>query len=96
MYIVLALLAGGVAGAITHLVVANRYARGVIVSGAVGTVSAAIIYTALTWAGIAQNNIWLWVASIGGAVVITWVFTLILTNMRVAADQRRSIAAGIR
>lgn len=96
MFIVFAILAGAVAGTIIHLTVGHRNVRGLLLSGAIGTVVAAVIYAALTWAGLGQDSIWMWVASIGGSVVLTLLATVIVTSTRVAADARARTAAGIR
>lgn len=95
MLILLALIGAGALGVVTHFWIRDRSVRGSAVTGSIAVALSAIVYTALTWAGLKENNIWLWVLSIFGSVAVTWVVTSLLTRSRVAADERAREKAGI-
>ena len=70
MFILLALIAACSLGVAVHYLMPHRDLRGVAVAPAVATAASAAIYTVMQWAGIAESSIWLWLASILGAVAI--------------------------
>ena len=95
MYILLALIAACALGIALHYLLPDRGLRGVAVTPAIATVTAAVIYTAMQWAGIGEGNVWLWVASIVGGLVVAGVWTLSLTAQRRHHDAQAKAALGI-
>lgn len=95
MYILLAIIAGAVIGAGVHLGVKDRAARGVLLSGAVGAASAAVLYAACTWLGLGEANVWTWVISIAGSAVLALGVTVAVTRTRLAHDARERVRLGI-
>lgn len=95
MYILLALVAACSIGIALHYLLPHRELRGVAVTPAIATSAAALIYTGLQWAGIAEDNGWLWLASIGGGVVLALLATLTLSAQRLHHDARAKQALGI-
>lgn len=95
MFILIAVVIACAAGIIAHFVLPRRDLRGAAVSGALATVTAAVVYTALQWAGLAEDNVWLWVASIGGGVAAGFFGTLMLTRVRERRDAERAVALGL-
>lgn len=95
MYILLALVAACALGIGVHFLVGGRELRGVALTPAVATVAAGVIYTALQWAGIGQDSIWLWLASIIGSVAIAVVATLAIVAIRRRTDAEEKAALGI-
>lgn len=88
MLILLALIFAASAGMTLHYVLPHREMRGVALAALLATSVAAILYAGLTWLGLAESNPWLWVASLLGPVVITWVAIVVLTRTRLAHDVR--------
>ena len=95
MYILLALVAACAFGIGVHFLIGGRELRGVALTPAIATVAAGVIYTALQWAGIGQDSIWLWLASIVGSVAIAIVATLVIVAIRRRTDAEAKAALGI-
>lgn len=95
MYILLALIAACALGIAVHFVLPHRTLRGVVLVPAVAAAAAAVIYTLMQWSGIGEDNGWLWLASVGGAVIISAVFGYAITAMRQRADAEKKLALGI-
>ena len=95
MYILLALVAACALGIALLFLLPHRELRGVAVTPAIATAAAGLIYTGLQWAGIAEDNGWLWLASIGGGLVLALVATLTLSAQRLHSDAQAKAALGI-
>ncbi|MDQ0613352.1 putative MnhB-related membrane protein [Microbacterium sp. W4I4] len=95
MYILLALIAACALGVALHYLLPRRDLRGVAVVPAITTAAAAAIYTILQWSGVGENVIWLWVASIGGGLLIAVLATLALSALRIRHDAAEKLALGI-
>ena len=95
MYILLALIAACALGVALHFLLPDRELRGVAVTPAIATATAAVVYTGMQWAGIAEDNVWLWVASIGGGVLLALLATLTLSAQRRHSDAQAKAALGI-
>ncbi|MGM7672032.1 hypothetical protein [Microbacterium sp. A93] len=95
MYILLALIAACALGIGVHYLLPHRTLRGVALVPAIATAASAVIYTMMQWAGIGQDNGWLWLASIVGAPVIAAVAGYLLTLSRRNSDAAQKAALGI-
>lgn len=95
MYILLALIAACAIGIGVHFLIPDRDLRGVAVVPAVATAASAAIYTIMQWAGVAESSVWLWLASIVGAVAIAAVTGVVVTRRRRASDAAERAALGI-
>ncbi|MBW1638210.1 MULTISPECIES: hypothetical protein [Microbacterium] len=95
MYILLAIIAACAAGVAIHFALPGRETRGVAVAPAVTTATAAAVYTLAQWAGLAESSVWLWLASLGGAVVVGVAVTLVLTSARTRSDAAQRAELGI-
>lgn len=95
MYILLALIAACALGIGIHFLLPHRALRGVAVVPAVATAASAIVYTGMQWAGVGEDSIWLWLASILGAVVVATAVGYGLTASRRMADAAKRSALGI-
>ena len=91
MLILLALIFAVVAGAVIHLMMPSRITRGVVLAPAISTAVAAIVYTGLTWLGLAEDNPWLWAVSLLAPVVVTIVAVMAVTAARNAHDMREQV-----
>lgn len=91
MLILLAVIAGVVAGLAIHFTLPNRPARGVVLAPAIGAATAALLYTGMQWAGIAESNPWLWVVSVGVPVIVTYLAVGILSRSRVVHDDAERV-----
>lgn len=95
MYILIALIAACSLGIGLHYLLADRKLRGVAVTPAIATAVAAALYTALQWSGVGENSIWLWLASLGGGLLLASLATLTITVLRVRHDAAEKRALGI-
>ncbi|MDQ0725977.1 hypothetical protein [Microbacterium sp. W4I20] len=95
MYILLALIGACALGIGAHYLIGGRELRGVVVTPAIATAAAAILYTSLQWAGVGEDSIWLWLASVLGAVVVAVLATLALVALRRRSDAEARAALGI-
>jgi hypothetical protein len=95
MYILLAMIGACLLGIAAHYLIDGRDLRGVAVTPAIATALSAVIYTALQWAGLAQDNVWLWVVSILGAAGVAVVATVALVAVRRRSDAAKVAALGI-
>lgn len=95
MYILLALIAACALSIAAHYLIGGRDLRGVAVTPAISTAVAAVAYTAMQWAGIGEDSVWLWLASIGGGVAAAAVATLALVAARRRSDAEAKAALGI-
>lgn len=91
MLIVLALVAAAAIGLALHFVLPLRATRGVALAPLLETAIAALLYTSLTWLGLAESNPWLWVASILIPAAVTAVVVLVVSRARAAHDERERI-----
>ncbi|WP_243224803.1 hypothetical protein [Microbacterium sp. CIAB417] len=95
MYILLALIAACALGIALHFLMPERALRGVVVTPGIATAVAALVYTGMQWAGVGEDSIWLWLASIGGGLLLAALATLGLTATRRRSDAAQKAALGI-
>ncbi len=95
MYILLALIGACALGIAAHFLIGGRELRGVAVTPAIATAIAAVVYTAMQWAGVGEGSVWLWLASVLGAVVLASVATVALVAARRRSDAAARAALGI-
>lgn len=95
MYILLALIAACALSIGVHFLLPNRQLRGVALVPVIATAAAAIIYTVMQWAGVGEDNGWLWLASIVGALVVATVIGYSVTAQRRRSDAEKKAALGI-
>ena len=95
MYILLALVAACSLGIGLHYLLPKRDLRGVTVTPGIATALAALVYTGLQWAGVAESSFWLWLASIGGGLIVAALGTLAISAARTRSDADKKAALGI-
>lgn len=95
MYILLALIGACVLGIAAHFLIGGRELRGVALTPAIATATSAIVYTGLQWSGVGEDSVWLWLASVVGAVVVAALATLAVVAARRRSDATAKAALGI-
>ncbi|WEK62662.1 MAG: hypothetical protein P0Y60_08015 [Candidatus Microbacterium colombiense] len=95
MYILLALIGACVLGIAAHFLIGGRELRGVVLTPAIATAASALIYTGMQWGGVGEDSIWLWLASVLGAVFVASLATLALVSARRRSDANARAALGI-
>jgi uncharacterized membrane protein YeaQ/YmgE (transglycosylase-associated protein family) len=81
-------LSGVVIGLVARYFLPGRSTQGSVLVPAIATVTASFVWVALTWAGMSWNNGWIWLASLGAALVASVVFNLVISRRRIRNDQR--------
>ena len=84
MELLFVVLIGVLAGLLARGVLPHRQVTGVLLLPAIGGVSAAIVWVALTWAGLKWDGGWIWVATIAACLL-----TLLAANAWVTRARRR-------
>ena len=84
MELLFIVLGGAILGFVLHYALPAADTRGVLLAPAVGTVVAAIVWEALTWAGWPADGGWIWVV----ALVVPGVAAIVAC--RAAATRRRA------
>lgn len=95
MYILLALVGACAIGIGMHFLLPGRELRGVVLTPAIATAASGAIYTLMQWTGATETDVWLWVASVGGGLLLALVATALVTSIRRAADARTAQRLGI-
>jgi hypothetical protein len=95
VYILLALVGACALGIAVHFLIGGRELRGVAVTPAIATAAAAVLYTALQWAGIGEGDIVLWLVSVLGAVAVAVIATLAIVAVRRRSDAATQASLGI-
>lgn len=95
MYILLALVGACALGIAAHFLIDGRELRGVMVTPAIATALAAAVYTGMQWMGVGEDSIWLWLASVLGAVAVAAAATVVLVGVRRRSDASARAALGI-
>ena len=70
-----------------HYGTPDRHSRGVVLVPAIAASVAAIVWAAMTWMGFAEDNPWIWLASIVLPVVVAYPASLIIARTRLAHDK---------
>ncbi|MFK4853308.1 hypothetical protein ACI3KT_16855 [Microbacterium sp. ZW T6_19] len=95
MYILLALIGACALGIAAHYMIGGRELRGVAVTPAIATALAAIVYTGSQWAGVGEDSVWLWLASVLGSVLVAALATVAIVAARRRSDAAAKAALGI-
>lgn len=95
MFVLIALVLSCSAGIAAHFALPGREYRGNALSAAIATVATGVIYTGFQWAGLAESSVVLWLASVGGGILIGVIATVWLTRSRAHRDAARARALGI-
>lgn len=95
MYILLAVVAACALGIGLHYLLPHRSLRGVAVTPGIATAVAAAVYTLMQWAGVGQDSMWLWLASIVGGLAVAAAATIVLSAARLRSDAVTTASLGI-
>lgn len=95
MYILLALIGACALGIAAHFMIGGRELRGVVLTPAIATALAAVVYTGLQWLGVGEDSIWLWLASVLGSVAVAAALTVAIVAWRRRSDATAKATLGI-
>ncbi|MEO8906803.1 MAG: hypothetical protein ABI310_01880 [Microbacteriaceae bacterium] len=89
-------LAGAVIGLIARYVLPERHRHGSVLIPAIGTALAAVVWVALTWAGLKWNGGWIWTITLGVTIILTFAVGLLVGELRKRSDNAllRSLSKG--
>ena len=77
---------GACIGAIARYTLPKRHAYGAFLLPAIGGIAAAVVWVALLWAGLTFDGTWIWVASLGVALVVALTLAVVLPRRRAEQD----------
>ncbi|SDS39406.1 hypothetical protein [Microterricola viridarii] len=81
-------LGGAILGIAARYTLPRRAEYGVVVVPAIGTATAAILWVALTWLGMAWDSGWIWLITLVGAAAVSAGAALLIGRTRAASDER--------
>lgn len=79
-------LGGAIIGLIAHYSLSGPIRRGVLVLPAVATALIALLWEALTWAGLAYSDFLIWSISFGVTAIVAFGLGVILGRRRTQSD----------
>jgi CHASE2 domain-containing sensor protein len=85
-------LGGAVIGLLARYLLPQRHRHGSVLIPAIATATAAIVWVALTWAGMKWNGGWIWFVTIAVTVVVSVVVDLAVGEVRKRRDDRMLVA----
>ncbi|CAD6001615.1 hypothetical protein [Agreia sp. COWG] len=85
-------LGGAILGLIARSVFPNRDTHGVVLMPAVGAGVAAVLWVALTWAGLAWDGGWIWVITLVVTGIVVAVVDPVIGVYRERADIAKFVA----
>ncbi|TFC92737.1 MULTISPECIES: hypothetical protein [Cryobacterium] len=81
-------LGGAVLGLAARYSLPGRQTHGAVLVPAIGTLVASVVWVALTWAGLAWNDGWIWWITLGVTALASGAADLTLGRTRAAGDER--------
>jgi hypothetical protein len=88
MEIIYATVVGAGIGLLLRYILPRRTTYGVVLLPALGAAVTVAAWAGLTWLGWKADGGWIWLASLGGATVVSLVVALVLSTRRHTADAR--------
>lgn len=95
MLILLPLIVAVALGIAMHYGTPDPHSRGVVLVPGIAASTAAVVWGAMTWLGFAENNPWIWLASLVAPVVVAYPAALLIARARMAHDAAERIRLGI-
>lgn len=95
MLILLPLIVAVALGIAMHYGTPDPHSRGVVLVPAIAAATAAVVWGAMTWLGFAENNPWIWLASLAIPVLVAYPTALLLARARMARDAAERVRLGI-
>lgn len=86
MELLFVVMGGAFLGAIPRYLLPGRDTYGTALLPAVGGAVAAVVWAGLTWLGWPFDGGWIWWASLGAAVVVSFLVPLLITSRRKRHD----------
>ena len=87
--LIYAAVIGAFIGLILHYLLPGRHLTGLFLLPAVGAAATCVAWDASVWAGLKLDGGWIWVVSLGAAVIVSLVLGLLLPRVRQVGDERR-------
>ena len=86
MELLFVVLGGAIIGLAGRYLLPNRHTHGSVLIPAVGVVSSAVLWVALTWAGLKWDGGWIWWITLLGTALIVAVADLLIGRVRSTYD----------
>ncbi len=95
MQILLGLIIGAVVGLAAHFAMPHRDTRGAALAPFAGAAASAVVWTALTWAGVGIDSPVLWLVAVLAPVVTTFPLVVLLGRVRRSHDDAERSRLGV-
>lgn len=82
-------LGGAIIGLIARYTLPYRHTHGSVLVPAIGAGVAAVLWVALTWAGLKWDDGWIWWITLLGTAVVTVAADLLVGRLRTRSDEQR-------
>ena len=89
MELLFVVLIGLIAGLVGRVVLPNRGLLGGLLLPAIGGAAGAVVWVALTWAGLHWDGGWIWVATVAATLLSVAGAGILIGRSRAADDERR-------
>ncbi|MDQ1121801.1 hypothetical protein [Microbacterium trichothecenolyticum] len=86
MQILLGLILGAVVGLAAHASLPHRALRGAALAPFAGAAATAVVWTALTWAGLGLDSPVLWIVAVAAPALTTFLLVPLLSRARQSHD----------
>ena len=86
MELVYVTVIGAMLGVIVRFVLPHRHSYGLALLPAIAAATTSAVWVALLWSGWKFNGGWIWVVSLGSAIVVSILVAVIITRVRTSAD----------
>jgi hypothetical protein len=87
--LIYAAVIGAFIGVILHYLLPGRHLTGLYLLPAIGAAATCVAWAAAVWAGSKLDGGWIWVVSLGAAVVASLLVGVLLPRARKIGDERR-------
>ncbi|WP_431220800.1 hypothetical protein [Leifsonia xyli] len=88
MELLFVVLGGAIIGLAGRYLLPNRHTHGAVLMPALGAVAAAVLWVALTWAGLKWDGGWIWWITLLGTALVVAVSDVLIGRLRTQSDDR--------
>ena len=94
MQILLGVILGAVIGLAAHVAMPHRSVRGAALAPLAGAAASAVVWTALTWAGLSIDSPVLWIVAVLAPAVTSYLLVTVVSRARLARDEADRVRLG--
>ncbi|CAN5342290.1 hypothetical protein BH09ACT4_BH09ACT4_01130 [soil metagenome] len=88
MELVYVTVIGAILGGAARYLLPGRHHYGLLLLPAIGAAATSAVWVGLVWAGLKFDGGWIWIASLGAAVIASVLTGLLLVRSRIEGDAK--------